>query len=82
MSHEPRGLLYKLAVNRVLHAALDRDHDGLVSLVADYQTNALLASVADFRAVRRIRLPLLDGGSAGTTWSNIKCRPASIGGPR
>jgi len=39
-----------LAVERVLHAVLDRDHYGLVHLVADHQTLTGLAEAA--RVVR------------------------------
>src|SRR3954471_6683734 len=40
---EPGGTTQHLAVERVLDAVLDRDHDGLVHLVADDQAFADLA---------------------------------------
>src|SRR5262249_17574961 len=43
---EPRRTAHDLAVQRVLHAVLDLDHDGLVHLVADDQALTPLAGVA------------------------------------
>src|ERR1700712_1741936 len=54
-----------LAVQRVLHAVLDLDHDGLVHLVADDVAAAGLAVPASARVADVVRAALVACGGSG-----------------